>query len=265
MTAAAPAIKSPYPGLRPFEAEESDLFFGREPQVDELLRRLGKSRFVAVIGSSGSGKSSLVRAGLVPALIGGYLTSAGSHWRIAVFRPGGDPIGALRDALHAASGGGEQDDTSRGLMEITLRRSSLGLVEATRQAQMAEHENLLIIVDQFEELFRFQRARGLNEAIDEAAALVRLLLEAVRQADIPIHVLITMRSDFLGDCSQFRELPETINEGLYLVPRMTRDQFRQAIVGPAAVSGVTVTPRLVQQLLNDIGNEWTSCRSCSTP
>ena len=255
MTAAAPAIKSPYPGLRPFEAEESDLFFGREPQVDELLRRLGKSRFVAVIGSSGSGKSSLVRAGLVPALIGGYLTSAGSHWRIAVFRPGGDPIGALRDALHAAFGGGEQDDTSRGLMEITLRRSSLGLVEATRQAQMAEHENLLIIVDQFEELFRFQRARGLNEAIDEAAALVRLLLEAVRQADIPIHVLITMRSDFLGDCSQFRELPETINEGLYLVPRMTRDQFRQAIVGPAAVSGVTVTPRLVQQLLNDIGND----------
>jgi WD40 repeat protein len=256
MTGVAPALKSPYPGLRPFEAEESDLFFGREPQIDELLRRLGRTRFVAVIGSSGSGKSSLVRAGLIPALVSGFLTSAGSHWHIALFRPGGDPVGALRDALYdtlyAARG---QNDYPADLLEITLRRSSLGLVEATRQAYLPEHENLLIIVDQFEELFRFQRARGAGEAQDQAAALVKLLLEAVRQTEVPVHVLITMRSDFLGDCSQFRDLPETINDGLYLIPRMTRDQFRQAIVGPAAVCDAAISPRLAQQLLNDLGND----------
>jgi WD40 repeat protein len=256
MTGAAPGLKSPYPGLRPFEPEESDLFFGREPQIDELLRRLGRSRFVAVIGSSGSGKSSLVRAGLVPALISGFLTSAGSHWRVAMFRPGGDPIGALTEAVRGAlREQAPQATGDRNLVEITLRRSSLGLVDAVRQARMPDGENLLIIADQFEELFRFERALGTREAHDEAAAVVKLLLEAVRQMETPVHVLITMRSDFLGDCSQFRDLPETINNGLYLVPRMTRDQFRQAITGPAAVCDAAVSPRLVQQLLNDLGND----------
>jgi WD40 repeat protein len=249
-------VKSPYPGLRPFEAEESDLFFGREPQIDELLRRLGKSRFVAVIGSSGSGKSSLVRAGLVPALVGGLLSNAGSHWRIAVFRPGGDPIGALTDELCTTLyPSGAREASHRDLIEITLKRSSLGLVEAVRQAYLPKYENLLVVADQFEELFRFHQTRRSPEALDRAAALVRLLLEATRQSEIPIHVLITMRSDFLGDCSQFRDLPETINEGLYLIPRMTRDQFRQAITGPAAVCGDSVSPQLTQQLLNDLNND----------
>src|SRR5438132_6946662 len=100
MTGAVAALVNPYPGLRPFETEQSEFFFGRETQTDELLSRLASSRFVAVIGTSGSGKSSLVRAGLVPALVGGFLGSAGSHWHIAVLRPGGDPIGALAEALH---------------------------------------------------------------------------------------------------------------------------------------------------------------------
>src|SRR5262245_61997296 len=93
---------NPYPGLRPFDESEGDLFFGRETHVDELLRRLGRSRFLAVVGTSGSGKSSLVRAGLLPALHGGALIGASSYWRVAVFRPGGDPIGAMAGALYAA-------------------------------------------------------------------------------------------------------------------------------------------------------------------
>src|SRR5579863_989366 len=90
---------NPFPGLRPFEAEEDYLFFGREKQIDELLRRLRSTRFLTVLGSSGSGKSSLVRAGLIPALQGGFMMSAGSSWRIATFRPAGDPIGNLALAL----------------------------------------------------------------------------------------------------------------------------------------------------------------------
>ena len=90
---------NPFPGLRPFTAEESHLFFGRQEQIDELASRLGRRRFIAVMGASGSGKSSLVQAGLVPALHGGYLTKAGANWRMAVFRPGVNPIGNLARAL----------------------------------------------------------------------------------------------------------------------------------------------------------------------
>jgi hypothetical protein len=256
MTTAPSRVKNPYPGLRPFEEDESDLFFGREKQTDELLRRLGRARFLAVIGTSGSGKSSLVRAGLLPALRGGLLTAAGSRWRVALLRPGGDPIDSLASALHAALyPDGSDDRLLVEMLGITLRRSSLGLVEATRQSHLAPHENLLIVVDQFEELFRFGHAWTQSAMENPAAAFVHLLLEAVRQSEVLIYVLITMRSDFLGDCAQFRDLSEVVNEGLYLIPRMTRDQLRLAITAPSAVDGAGMAPRLLQQLLNDVNDD----------
>src|ERR1044071_7819278 len=90
---------SPFPGLRSFEPDEEHLFFGREQQIDDLLRRLRHGRFLAVVGASGSGKSSLVRSGLIPALYSGYMATAGSSWRVALMRPGADPIGNLAAAL----------------------------------------------------------------------------------------------------------------------------------------------------------------------
>src|SRR5579871_5152257 len=92
---------NPFPGLRAFEADEEHLFFGRESQVDELLAHLRRARFVAVVGASGSGKSSLVRAGLLPALHGGLMAAAGSHWYVALMRPGSSPIPSLANALDA--------------------------------------------------------------------------------------------------------------------------------------------------------------------
>src|SRR5215204_512990 len=248
---------NPFPGLRPFESNEEHLFFGRDGQSDELLRRLRRSRFLAVLGTSGSGKSSLVRAGLLPSLFGGLMTQAGSAWRVALFRPGHDPIGNLAGALSSPTvfGGHDEDrDVQRTITEATLRRSALGLVEATRQARMPVHENLLVVVDQFEEIFRFRRTTKREKSEDDAAAFIKLLLEAKQQTEVPIYLVITMRSDFLGDCAQFRDLPEAINDGQYLIPRMTRDQRREAIVGPVAVGGGDISPRLVNRLLNDVGD-----------
>jgi tetratricopeptide (TPR) repeat protein len=248
---------NPFPGLRPFETEEYLLFFGREGQSDELLARLGRSHFLAVVGTSGSGKSSLVRAGLLPALRGGLMKGAGSGWRIAVMRPGHDPVGNLACALAehgvlAEAGGGLRGAEGEGLIEATLRTGSLGLVNAVQQARLAGHENLLVVVDQFEELFRFRAARA--GAGDDAAAFVKLLLEAARQREHAIYVVITMRSDFLGDCAQFQGLPEAINDGQYLIPRMTRDERRVAITGPVAVARGRMTEPLVSRLLNDVGD-----------
>ncbi|HVF41937.1 MAG TPA: hypothetical protein VM936_02945 [Pyrinomonadaceae bacterium] len=258
MTTEPREITNPFPGLRPFETDEYRLFFGREGQSDELITRLGRARFLAVVGTSGSGKSSLVRAGLLPALRGGMMAGAGAGWRVAVMRPGGDPVGNLAHALAgegvlAEAGGGLPRAEAEAVIEATLRRGSLGLVDAVRKARLAGHEKLLVIADQFEELFRFRAARAASST-DDAAAFVKLLIEAARQREPDIYAVLTMRSDFLGDCSQFQGLPEAINEGQYLIPRMNRDERRAAVVGPVRVARARMSEPLVNRLLNDVGD-----------
>jgi hypothetical protein len=251
-------VFNPFPGLRPFEPDEDHLFFGREKEIDDLLRRLRTTRFLSVIGTSGSGKSSLIRSGLIPSLHSGSMVSAGSSWRIAMLRPGENPIAHLAAALNAAGALGTDDPELAGtnavMLDATLRRGDLGLVDAVRQAGVPPADNLLIVVDQFEELFRFRRSRQADSR-DEAIAFVRLLLSAAEQTGAPIYVVLTMRSDFIGDCMEFPGLPEAVNNGQYLVPRMTRDELRSAIRGPVAVGGGTIAPRLVLRLLNEVGDD----------
>lgn len=251
------ARSNPFPGLRPFEPDEDHLFFGRERQIDELLRRLRTTRFLAILGTSGCGKSSLVRSGLIPSLHGGAMTQAGSSWRIAILRPGEDPIGNLAVALDAPEALGREDGRdglSCHLLATTLRASNQGLIECVRQARTPPRSNLLVLVDQFEELFRFKQS-GQAARRDEAVAFVKLLLEASRHREVPIYIALTLRSDFIGNCLELPGLPEAINEGLYLVPRMTRDELRSAITGPVAVGGAAIAPRLVSRLLNDVGDD----------
>jgi len=213
---------------------------------------LGQARFLAVVGSSGSGKSSLVRAGLLPALLGAELSRAGSDWRIAVFRPGSDPIGNLNRALDGEADP-PKDDVALHLREAVLRKSSFGLIEASCQLGMPDSESLLIVADQFEEIFRFARLRDASAA-EDASAFVKLLLDSAAQPARSVYVVLTMRSDFIGDCASFEDLPEALNRSQYLVPRMTRDQRRSAIEGPIAVGGATISPMLLQQILNEVGS-----------
>lgn len=251
--------RNPFPGLRAFTTAESHLFFGRDTQCEALLARLRRHRFVAVVGTSGSGKSSLVRAGLLPALARGSMADAGPHWRVAVMRPGPDPLGYLAAALSTPDIAGPveaaAENLHRTLRATALRRSSLGLVDVVQQLHLPPEDNLLLVVDQFEELFRFQQQRRHDPATaDDASAFVKLLLAASSQTVVPIYVVLTMRSDYLGDCAQFRDLPEAINDSQYLIPRLTRAQLRAASTGPVAVGGASMTPRLVQRLLNDVGD-----------
>ena len=240
-------LENPYPGLRPFETEESHLFFGRDQQVAELVGRLERNRFVAVLGVSGSGKSSLVRAGLIPALERGRVTEAGQRWRIVVTRPAGAPFESLARNL------GES-----GLDASGLSQTSHGLIEVARQLEA--DESLLVVIDQFEELFRYKGFAPMTEegrrahdaAAANAAEFVQLLM-AARNHHPPVYIVITMRSDYLGECAEFRDLPETLNDCQYLVPRMTRDQRKAMIEGP--LGRVQIAPSLVQRLLNDAGDE----------
>src|SRR5512147_1233670 len=150
----------PYPGLRPFDCDEVDIFFGREEQVDQMVAKLARYRFLAVIGSSGSGKSSLVRAGLVPWLKAGGMPEAGSSWRCAVMRPENRPMHNLAKALLDDQALGRERagrPEALGIVGATLARGPLGVVDVLCETRLPERTNLLIVVDQFEEIFRFSR------------------------------------------------------------------------------------------------------------
>ncbi len=245
---------NPFPGLRPFRSDESHLFFGREDQSAALLQLLRKSRFLAVVGTSGSGKSSLVRAGLIPELHGGTMAQAGSSWEVVLLRPGGSPFENVSRALLEADLYDRDDPSSLPRLGATLSRSRYGLVEAVKQSDIVEQNtNVLIVVDQFEELFRFRQQSLESEEV--ATAFVNLLLTATAQEERQVYVTITMRSDYLGDCSEIPGLAEAVNNGEYLIPRLQRDQKQDAIMKPVGVGGAKINPLLVQRLLNDIGDD----------
>ena len=169
---------NPYPGLRPFREDEEYLFFGRESQVDTMVDKLAATRFLAVVGTSGSGKSSLVNCGLVPALHRGLMADAGSTWRVVMLRPGNRPIRALAEALTQALAGPDEEGPDAAafspaeLVEATLRLGKLGLVDAVQMSPLNPPHKLLVVVDQFEELFRYQALA----TTDDATAFVNLLL-----------------------------------------------------------------------------------------
>jgi len=242
---------APYPGLRAFRRSETHLFFGREGCVNDMVGRLAKTRFLAVVGSSGTGKSSLVKAGLLNALELGLMAEAGSRWLIAEMRPEGTPLRNLAEALLKA----EAPQCQRSAIEVELLRAFLArgprsAIEWCRAGHMPRGYNLLLLVDQFEELFRYQNYAGR----DEAEAFTALLVESTHTDEFPIYVTITMRSEFLGACALMPGLVEEINNGTYLTPRITREQCRDAIVGPARIGGVEIEQPLVNRLLNDLAS-----------
>jgi tetratricopeptide (TPR) repeat protein len=228
-----------------------------------MIARLAERRFLAVLGSSGTGKSSLVKTGLLSSLTMGLLSGAGSRWLIVEFRPGGNPLRNLARALLEAETSARRSPSPEAeeIDRLWMRFKQEGpreLIKWCGKGRLADGNNLLILVDQFEELFRYQS----DDEREDAQALVSLLLESrwprgiasPRAAERPIYVMITLRSEYLGACTLIQGLAEAINEGSFLVPRMTRWECEEAIVGPARVCGIEVEPRLVTRLLNDMAD-----------
>jgi AAA ATPase domain len=217
----------PYPGLRPFEEEDQAVFFGREAQVSRLLQLLEDDHFVAVVGSSGCGKSSLVRAGLVPAIRGGFLF-ARTDWLVLLIKPGYRPHFNLVEELRRHLPDLDADKTLK-----VLSRADGGLLSVLREAN--ETRPVLLVVDQFEELFAFRRESARIEQVasrDDAAAFVDMLLHSCAARDGQVWVVSTMRSDFIGNCEAFLGLPEVVSRSQFLVPRLDRRQMEQAIRRP---------------------------------
>lgn len=249
---------NPFPGLRPFTVDECHLYFGREGQVDEILVKLSQHRCVTVMGYSGSGKSSLMNCGLVPVLLGGFMSQTSPYWRIINSRPGTSPIGNLVNSItnHLVEDGridAKDLPVHKAIINSVLRSGPNGLVEVSKYLQAKKGENIFFAIDQFEELFRYRDGEG-TEFADEAIAYVNLILTAVHTSNEPIYISLNMRSDFIGECSVFPGLTQMINQSNYLVPQMTREQKRMAIEGPIAVGGGKISNRLLKRLLSDVGD-----------
>jgi tetratricopeptide (TPR) repeat protein len=255
----------PFPGLRPFGYLDHYFFFGREEQIYSLYRLIDATRFVAVVGSSGSGKSSLVRAGLLPLLDLETRNPGGRTWQSCEMRPGDAPLQRLVDVIAKLA---KDDDpiiasARRERIALHLRRSSFGISDALDEIGGLSGHTLLLVVDQFEELFRFAsetagpRSNPIAEARarDQASQFVQLLMEASRARAHPVHIVLTMRSDFIGECARFHDLPEVVSANQFLVPALTRDQLEEVIRQPIKKAGATIQPELVERLLNDCGSD----------
>jgi energy-coupling factor transporter ATP-binding protein EcfA2 len=253
--------KQPYPGLRPFQPDEWSIFFGRETIIDDVIERLATQRVVLIHGASGSGKSSLVLAGVMPRLARQHLRH-GVSWITCAMRPSGGPLWNL--AREFARIEGSEDDLDRiGHIIRLFNKRDATLGNVVNSLRGLEGKRLCILVDQFEELFRFER----ETSREEAELFVQLLIGEIATAadddpDTPtalagsgkadIHIAITMRSEFLGECARFDGFAEAINRTQYLVPRMRYEALLRAIQRPAELYGGEVTVELARRLVADV-------------
>ena len=193
----------PFVGLRPFDHADSPVFFGRDEQTASILQRLHRTHFLAVIGASGSGKSSLVRAGLIPKLEAGFLVEDRDQRAIVEMNPGTEPIQRLADAIvHADSGESAADQGGR-LAAAIRRGGTSAILERLRERDSDGRCNTLLLVDQFEEVFRFGEGLAQRAPSVQTVDLVSLILALAAQRDVPVYVVLTMRADFLGNCDAF--------------------------------------------------------------
>lgn len=228
--------RPPYKGLVSFDADDAGSFFGRERLVADLIARLAGSPMLAVVGASGSGKSSVVRAGLVPALQAGVLPES-ETWHCVVARPTEHPVRAVERALLT------------GLPRTLVERlpGNAPVLAETSVAAAASDERVVLVVDQFEEVYTL-----CDDPAERAEFISGLAAAATSEA---LTVVITIRADFYGRCASDEKLAGLLADHTVLVGAMNADEYRRAIVNPALRVGAAVEPELVEVLVDDVLGE----------
>ncbi|PWH13357.1 MAG: hypothetical protein DDG60_10370 [Anaerolineae bacterium] len=246
--------ESPFLGLQYFDEKDADRFFGREMLVAKIVARLAGSRFLAVIGASGSGKSSLVRAGVIPALRRGERLADGSlpptdsgQWDIRIFTPSAHPLEALAASLTRDS----ESVSAATVLRADLEQDSHSLALAARRLlSQSGRKHLLLVVDQFEEIFT-----QCKQETERKAFLENLLHAANPENPQPVSVLLTLRADFYAQLAQHEGLRERIAQHQEFIGAMNHEELTRAILQPAALGNWKVQAGLVEVLLDDLGSE----------
>ncbi|MEM9264633.1 MAG: caspase family protein [Cyanobacteria bacterium P01_F01_bin.13] len=236
--AAVVSDECPYRGLKVFDEAHTQFFFGREDEVDRLLDRLKHSNFVPVIGVSGSGKSSVVRAGLIPAL------RQMGNWRILEpIKPGIEPMAMLKNAFCQLVS--HNRDVNR-MAERISERDLLGAVALLAKTETLETPKILLVVDQFEEVF------ALGSPASEKQQFIDCLTGIARVKDSPLAIVTTMRADFLPDWLSYGELITSIQEDAVFLGRLQGQALLDAVEKPAQVQGHSIENGLLQLIADDM-------------
>jgi len=242
----------PYKGLDYFDEADTDLFVGREVLTEKLLEevldltskpRAEHNRFFAIVGASGSGKSSLVRAGLVPAL---RWNKACSTWPIQVFTPTANPLESLASTLTRANG--SIAATAKLMDDLAIEHRTLCLY-TRREIKTSPGSFFLLVIDQFEELF------ALCHSIGERSAFIDNLLTAADDVDGKVIVVITLRADFYAQCAAYHGLRQALAEHQEYIGAMSDEEMRRAIEEPARRGRWEFEPGMVDLILHDVGHE----------
>lgn len=237
----------PYRGLRPFREQDSDLYFGREDVIEKLISKLDNNNFVGLVGASGSGKSSLLAAGLVPKMRQNH------KLQVVSFRPGRYPLESLAVAIAPIMGRNAKFNIGelKDLVDAFQSGSGRLLIESVQQ-QLEYDSTLLLVIDQFEELY------AQCEDIKLRKTFTSLLLDISRSHSIGMvgpRILFTIRGDYFGYIVDDRELAEELQDSFVYMPPMAEADMRRAIVLPAEKYGVTIDEGLVNRIITDAGEE----------
>jgi len=237
----------PYKGLEFFDLNDEDpkYFFGREALTNQLLDQVRTTNFIALVGASGNGKSSVLRAGLLHQLRLGRRIAGSEQWQIIMMRPDAQPMKNLATAFLPADGSQLDRAEALGRAEGLLREGGAGLA---RLVEAAPADRVVLVVDQFEEVFT--RCDDINEREQFFACL----MGALQETGDKLCLIIAMRSDFVGKCLErdYSGLAQHVQENMISVLPMQPEELRDAIWKPAAQVGLTVEDALVTQMLNDI-------------
>ncbi len=257
------AGEAPFKGLRTYDVADAGIFFGREQLADDLVSSLRAGRhLLIVVGASGSGKSSLVRAGLVPTLVGSEPSTAhdlpvpGSlRWTVRIVTPTAHPLETLAlsltgEATSLAAAATLIDDMYRDRRSLHLAIRRLLTTSAGDSVEDTRERCLLLVVDQFEELFTQCR-----HEVERTAFIDNLLCAAAPETDGPTSIVLTLRADFYAHCAQFAGLRDALARCQTYIGPMSPDELRRAIEEPARRGGWTFEAGLVDLLLRDAGAE----------
>jgi WD40 repeat protein len=252
-----PRMEAPYKGLQFFDVQDADLFYGRELLTARLVRHLRKHLFLAiVVGASGSGKSSIVRAGLISALQrgkrladGGLPPPGSSHWKYYVITPGSNPLESLITALEENEPGARA--LSKAVKNFTTDEASLDAkAKEILKSGKSNRDHLLLIVDQFEELFTLCEDETIRRAFID-----NLMFSASPESGGWLSVVIALRADFYAHCAQYPNLRDALAHHQEYIGPMSREEIRRAIQQPALHAGLSFEPGLVDFILKEIGDE----------
>jgi WD40 repeat protein len=243
------AAVCPYKGLARFEASDAGFFFGRERLVAELVTHLVGAGLVGVVGPSGSGKSSLARAGLLPALRAGVLPGS-DHWRQVLLRPGDHPMAELADVAgrHDAVGPGDGSATAGDGGQAGQAPPPTQGADGWLRRALAGAERLLLVVDQFEEVFTTCQDEG------ERTAFLATLTQAA-QADSSVTVVVAIRADYYGHCAADPDLAGLLAANHLLVGPMRQDELRRAVELPAHRAGLHLEPGLADAMIGEVADQ----------